>query len=471
LCSLANFPCWFFAAAVYATTEPAKAVPPAAPPPAIVFYIARGGPNSCGHSCDQWIAADGTIDEGAAQRLRQLLRKLAGRKLPVFLHSPGGNASAAMEVGRMLRREKLAASVGRTAPDGCDRDKLYDDACRALKRDGVTAELNDTITMCNSACVYVLAGAFERLVPPAAGLGIHSGRLQPRTPVSAAIIAAARKQAEQRIDAYLSEMGIDRALLTEANAIPNQSVRFLRRDEIVRFGIDRREFGETGWHFAGDPRPTITKAYFIRSGNKGFPYRTAFLRMDCGTAKFVPLMVGIEMAGDETGAGPGPFVITVNRARVENSWSPGFLVREPARFDLRTTSLTSDMMAGVDDGGSIEISTTNPNIGEQSTVRLTMDGFSGAYATLRKACDAAQSVNAGCPGGGTTLQCLTFPSSGLILPSPNPTIRLSPSLTPGANGVSGCPGGGTPPLCLILPPPGQTTPRMLPSQTTQPWNH
>ena len=85
---------------------------------------------------------------------------------------------------------------------------------------------------------------------------------------------------------------------------PYQSVRFLRRDEIVRLGMDRREFGETGWHFTDKPRPTLSRAYFIRSGNEGFPNRTAFLTPDCGTAKLVPLTVGIEMAGNGTGAGP-----------------------------------------------------------------------------------------------------------------------------------------------------------------------
>jgi hypothetical protein len=99
---------------------------------------------------------------------------------------------------------------------------------------------------------------------------------QPRTPVSAAIIAVARKQAGQRIDAYLGQMGVDRGLLTEANAIPYQSVRFLRRDEIVRLGMDRREFGETGWHFTDKPRSTISKAHFIRSGNDGFPIEPRF---------------------------------------------------------------------------------------------------------------------------------------------------------------------------------------------------
>ena len=428
-CSLAGLACWLFPAAAYATAGAGKATPPAAPPPAIVFYIATGGPNSCGHGCNQWIAADGTIDESAAQRLRQLLRKLAGRKLPVFLHSPGGNGVAAMEVGRLLRKERLTASVGRTAPDGCDRDKLYDDTCKALKHDGVTAELDDTVTMCNSACVYVLAGAFERLVPAGAQLGIHSARVKPPTPESAAVLAVARKQFDQRVDAYLTEMGVDRALLTEANAIPFQSVRFLRRDEIVRLGMDRREFAETGWHFMDRPRPTISKAYFIRSGNKGLPYRTAFLRMDCGTAKLAPLTVGIEMARDETGAGPGQFVITVNGARVDNGWGREYLVPAPMRFDLRTTSLTAGMVAGMDDSGSIEISTPNSNVGAEPSVRLAMNGFSRAYAALRKACDAAHSVSAGCPGGGT------------------------------------------PPYCLILAPPGQKMWPLLPSQTTQPWYH
>ena len=57
------------------------------------------------------------------------------------------------------------------------------------------------------------------------------------------------------------------------------------------------------------------------------------------------------------------------------------------RFDVRTTSLTADMMASMDDGGSIEIFTPDPNIGARSTVRLTIDGFSSAYAKLREACD------------------------------------------------------------------------------------
>ena len=45
-------------------------------------------------------------------------------------------------------------------------------------------------------------------------------------------------------------MGIPKALFDASNAIPHESTRFLQRDELVRFGLDTRDFGETGWRFA-----------------------------------------------------------------------------------------------------------------------------------------------------------------------------------------------------------------------------
>jgi hypothetical protein len=71
-----------------------------------------------------------------------------------------------------------------------------------------------------------------------------------------------RAAAIRRIDPYLRQMGVDRGLLTEANAIPYQSVRFLRRDEIVRLGMERREFGETGWHVTDNAAPDYIESLF-----------------------------------------------------------------------------------------------------------------------------------------------------------------------------------------------------------------
>ena len=434
LLSLAGLSNWLFLPAAPASAQAAAA---ATTPPDMVFYVAKGGPHACGRDCDQWIVADGVFDARAAQRLRQLLWSLAGRKLPVFFNSPGGNTSSALELGRVLRSEGLVAGLGRTIPAGCDRNKLYDEACKGLKRDGVAADLDDTAGQCHSACVYALAGAAVRLVPPGARLGIHTAAVRPRVPAETTVVAAAKADADRRIDFYLQEMGMDRALFAAANAIPHQSLRFLQRYEIVRYGLDKRQFGETGWHYVEKPGPAISKAYFVRTGQQqlagplGLPYRNAFVQMNCSDADLMLLTVGIEMARDEEGISSHPLTIAVNGAPVENGWRPAFPVRSDAtRYDLRTTTVTVDRMAEVDDDGSIEIFAPIPKSGPQSTIKLTMDGFSEAYARLRKTCDAARSVNAGCPLAGTPPRCVTDPQPEPTARSrPEPTMRSQPEPT------------------------------------------
>jgi hypothetical protein len=134
LCGVVSVSCWLALAPVQAFAQTPVANPAAAAQPRLpemVFYVAKGGPNSCGHGCNEWIAADGIIDGPAARRLDQLLAKLNGRKLPIFFHSPGGSAFGAVELGRLIHRQKLVAGVARTVPTGCDRDRLYEKPCQA----------------------------------------------------------------------------------------------------------------------------------------------------------------------------------------------------------------------------------------------------------------------------------------------------------------------------------------------------
>src|SRR5262245_65867612 len=56
----------------------------------MLFYLAKGEPDSCGPGCNEWIAAEGRFDESSAQRLRALLSRIGQRKLPIFFHSTGG---------------------------------------------------------------------------------------------------------------------------------------------------------------------------------------------------------------------------------------------------------------------------------------------------------------------------------------------------------------------------------------------
>ena len=282
--------------------EPAPKKDPPAPP--IVFFVAKGEAHACGPGCSEWIAADGTFDAGAPARLRALLAKTAKRKLPIFFHSPGGAVIAAMEIGRMMRVQKIKAGVGRTIPQGCDPKQRREKACDAIMRSRreLAADLRTRAT-CLSACVYALIGAAERELAPDVGLGVHSVsitrtfRLRPAT--ARFFLSSSQKlagnapevhDAHARLVRYASEMGIGPALIDAAAATPFETIRLLTRDEIARFGIDRREFLESPWTMEeGKVRRSPLSASWWSRRRPASPkhYRTANVLMMCGRSGFI----------------------------------------------------------------------------------------------------------------------------------------------------------------------------------------
>jgi hypothetical protein len=296
-----------------AAAEPAQPpVAPAKPEPAklklkdipdIIFYVAKGDANACGSGCDQWIAADGKIDNGAPQRLRRVLAKLGKRRLPIFFHSPGGTIGGSLELGRLIRQHKLTAGVARTIPRDCDPDKLYDKPCQALKDAGaeITSEFDADVFMCNSGCVYALIGGKERLVPPWGRLGIHAVGMNPKAgPLSPAAAKARARVSYSKIDEFLRDMGFDVTLRLEAAATPFESVRMLHRDEFARLGIDTRDFGETDWRYKEKPKPRIFKTFFVRTDNEQLVHRSATLVLSCGSGKGMVLGLVRELAPSES---------------------------------------------------------------------------------------------------------------------------------------------------------------------------
>jgi hypothetical protein len=84
----------------------------------MIFVVAPGEPNACGGGCTEWIAGQGQFDEGAAQRFREFLAVLAKRDLPTFFNSDGGVVSQAVQIGLILRENRMTAGVARTVPEG-----------------------------------------------------------------------------------------------------------------------------------------------------------------------------------------------------------------------------------------------------------------------------------------------------------------------------------------------------------------
>jgi hypothetical protein len=208
-----------------------------------------------------------------------------------------------MEIGRMMRVQKIKAGVGRTIPQGCDPRQRRETACDAIMRSRreLTAGLRTRAT-CLSACVYALIGAAEREVAPDVGLGVHSvsitrtitrvtreGRVVSSTSKRLAGNAPGVHDAHARLARYASEMGIGPALIDAAAATPFESIRLLTRDEIARFGIDRREFLESPWTMeegrSGDP--FVGKMVVAAKAGEPKHYRTMHVLLLCGRSGFI----------------------------------------------------------------------------------------------------------------------------------------------------------------------------------------
>ncbi len=316
--SLPNMPGPPFVPPAKLATKPAvKPATTPVPPPPIVFFLAKGDANACGPGCNEWIAAEGTMDAGADGRLRALLNKLGKRKLPVYFHSPGGAITAGLGIGRLLRQHGLTAGVGRTVPAGCDPKAAREPACDKLERSGreLVAVLDTLSATCNSACVFSVVGAAVRDIGPGAKLGIHSATIKftlrrtdakghvtaTPTHVAPKVESRALQGNYDRIAAYMHEMGIAPGLLDAARKIPSDRVRFLSRDEIVTFGIDQREQIEGLWEFVDQPAGiAAVKIVQWREPAAG-AFRRVLLRVSCSTPDTVRLQFAREVGAPRIG--------------------------------------------------------------------------------------------------------------------------------------------------------------------------
>jgi len=418
------------AAAASSQPDPAKSAPQTvdlAKIPMIEFYLAKGEADACGPGCNTWIVAEGQIDAGAAPRLRRLLGKLGRPRLPIYFHSPGGLLEGSLELGRLIREQKLEVGVAHTVVLGCDRDKP-DKSCQVRKRAGEAIEARiDQIAMCNSSCVYALAGGSVRHVAPWVKLGIHDVGFDPSKAPPRALAGQARTQAHEHIREFLREMGIDDALFRAASAIPFESKRFLERDEMARFGIDRREFGETGWQLVDKPGPAMVKRYFAHTDNDRVRYLDGLVTLSCLGGQ----VSGVGLVRQHAGAvlsGSSPVSIDLNGQRID--------LRNQSSsqdFDFYSASLSGSALDASGEAATMALSAADLARNDAAAVGVTLDmhGFSAAYAKLRVSCEtqAREATNAWLSDQRAAgLAAKPAPSGGLYSLGTPPSARapLSP---------------------------------------------
>jgi hypothetical protein len=331
-----------------------------------MFYVAHGAPDSCGRGCDRWIAVEGQIDRDAAGRFKAFIKQhLKDRQLPMYFSSPGGNLEEGIFIGNMLRELSATARVARTIVKDCGFEAQTSEVCLKLKRSGreLAGDLSTRNAQCNSACPYLILGATTREVAPDAILGVHSPKVVLRSsggqPTKEMIVAATQRgveRADRLLSNYVFKMGIEGELLDVAKTTKFEDMHVLSRDEMFRFGIDRREFVETPWAFENLGRALIRKSAVARNEG-GKSWRTLQWRLFCLNAEQFQLDFQRQIAAAPTfaaislssgGARPLTFAYPPARPAGYEVWglripkSSAQALADLPRIDLTETGIAPD---------------------------------------------------------------------------------------------------------------------------------
>jgi hypothetical protein len=96
----------------------------------------------------------------------------------------------------------------------------------------------------------------------------------------AAATERGHERADRMVASYIVRMGVDIGLLSLTSTVKFEDIHALTREEIIRFGIDRRERVETPWIFENIGRSTVRKVATQKDdGDKS--YRLSQWRLFC----------------------------------------------------------------------------------------------------------------------------------------------------------------------------------------------
>jgi hypothetical protein len=245
-------------------------------------------------STSVWIAAVGEIGPETPRRFREFLEAEDGVPGQIVLHSPGGNLSAGLALGRMFRTLGLTAHIGQTKrtfeSHGSACDTWYDEVEAGV---------------CASSCAYAFLGGQERFVtspyyptmtPNVLGFhqfygGPERGKGLLTTDEVSEIEATTMSVAQVmtgKIVLYAIEMGIDPRIVAFASSTPSDDLYFPTETEIVELAIASGS-GLSHWFMEPYAEGLVTAAKPHRSDSM-LEQVTAYCRRGTGEAYFLITM-------------------------------------------------------------------------------------------------------------------------------------------------------------------------------------
>jgi hypothetical protein len=190
--------------------------PGAASDDTMVFRTEPPDPQWVGFTGTGWnIYAERTIDADAPKRVEQLIQQ---SQIPrgsfVYLNSPGGNLVAAMELGRVFRKNSFNTYIGEQS-----------------------GERKTSAGVCFSACTLTFLGGKFRFLPPDATYGVHRFFLNGEVPQADAVDTSQTMSAATL--EYIREMGVDPELLSEMSRAGSNEINVLSKSRLQELNVVR----------------------------------------------------------------------------------------------------------------------------------------------------------------------------------------------------------------------------------------
>jgi hypothetical protein len=197
----------------------------------MTFAIVRSSFAGCEPLCAEWIFAEGKITAGTPALFKKALANTGRRRLPVVVRSDGGDALAAMALGRMIRARKLDVTVATTLFAGCpvDRTECRSGQDKRGRYRGTFASIKD---YCNSACTLILAAGKTRKAELWSTVGVQRLASADDKILKASTVKKPGDDLHSKLGAYLDEMGISRELLATMDKVPAGGLKNLNFTEL-----------------------------------------------------------------------------------------------------------------------------------------------------------------------------------------------------------------------------------------------
>jgi hypothetical protein len=182
-------------------------------------------------------------------------------------------------------------------------------------------------------------------------------------------------------------MGADPALLVMASTTKFEDMHVLTREEIVRFGIDRREFVETPWTFENNGRSMVRKAV-VQKNDADNSFRLSQWRLSCFNTEQFELDYLRQGAANSffhtvsiSDGGPKPLYLSPALSKL-----PGVRL-----WGLRMTSASVQSLTALPQLDFTETSSATDGRRLAQSVKFSSEGLASAMDRLRATCPPPKS--------------------------------------------------------------------------------